>query len=220
MKRILMMGLMVLMLIFPGCGSSTVDTTFETDDAGNRVMIFREDKTIFPESLPCSVVYNDKNIILENVDFYQSQQDYSYSMFVVFTLDCSELDESQLHWLRESDLDTNVYLTHEKNGYDFDSLLCLGSLLENDIGKISFVYVTSFSKENRYDFAESDITVIVAAEQEELYVEDDHEAKYRNSLHYNVVVPEQISKDLEEIPQPLYDYVAKWLKNLANSLMP
>lgn len=216
MKKFLIIGLIALMLCSSGCSDSKDEVNKYIDTNGNFITEYKSDRTVFPEKLPYAIPYNDTEVIAENVDFYQSVTDFSHDMFVIVTLDCSKLDESQIHWLRKSDLEASVYLTHEKNSYDFSPLRLLGSLLYEDTNEISFVFVTSFLKENRYDFSGSEVVVSVTIQQEELFVEGELEMNYKEVMHYSIDL-EQIAKTEEDIPEPLHGYIGKWLQNAADS---
>lgn len=213
MKRFISIMLAILILCLSGCATNSTRTTYiqnATDAYGNHEMTSGNNHTIFPDRVPYDLTYNDKHITLENVEWYQCLANYSYCLYVVVTLDCKELDETQLHWLRESDLDVDTYLTHEKNENDFDRMSCLGSLLLKDNKKIQFVFISSIAKENRYEFENSDISVCVRATQEKCE-DDDSDSHMVEELHYEKHIDKDI-KSVEEIPQPLYDYIVKWLK--------
>ena len=184
-------------------------------------MTTKSETTCFPNNLPATAKYNDTYITVENVEFYQNLVDYSHNLFAVITIDVSELDETQIHWLRESDLDVSVYLTNEKNEYDFSSMPNLGSLLIKDQQKSYFVLTSSFLKENRYDFAGSEAAIIVTVTQEETYDHVSSDNKHydlnkKESVHYTTTVPDNIP-EAETIPNPLYKYVGEWLYDKAGA---
>lgn len=220
--RIILIAIIVLVIFVSGCthsSSSIYDSEWATDPSGNRVLVYEGSFTTFPDNLPADIQYNDSFVTVEKITFYQNSPKYSYNLFMVVTLNVSELDDSQIHWLRESDLDVIAYLTNEKNDYDFDRMSPLGSLLVEDQHKIHFVFTSSFLKENRYTFAGSEITLAIDLKQEETYEYvsskgDSYDKNVVQALHYTVAVPDSIP-EAETIPQPLYKYVAEWLNDKA-----
>ena len=184
----------------------------------------RRGTTIFPNTLPANVTYNDTHLTVKSINAYQSYTSYQYTLFLVITLDVSVLTDAQLHWLRESDMRVNAYLTSEANEDDFDSMPKLGSLLHADGKTLQVVLTSSFWDENRYDFSESEITLNIELKQEETYeyTGSDREVVDLNkthSLHYTVTLPKRLP-EAETISEPLYSYISDWLGDKADSLIP
>jgi len=214
--------LMALTLIFSAAcshpGSNANEYTFTEADDGASVMASERGATSFYDLLPAKVNYNGKNIILSSVDTYQMHIDskYSYVLYVIVTLDVGELEDDEIYWLRESDIDAAVYLTSESNDYDFDRMNVLGNVLITDQDIIQYVFTSSFWQENRYPFDNSEIDVAFNVKLEETYEHrsDDgeiHDIHKENGVHYSKVLPEGMPSP-EEIKQPLYGYIAKWLE--------
>lgn len=225
MKRLIALFLtLTLILALAACGSGSSDsgfkTTMTTDEYGNNVIEFEGCRTAMIDTLPYDLVYNNSHISLIDISFYENVADYSHNLFIVTTLDVSELSEEQLHWLRESDLDVNAYLTSENNGYDSTPASFLGSLYYTDTEKLIFVHTSSFGRENRYSFSGAELSLTVTVTQEETYEHkfDDGSTSNFNKeekLHYSGIVDENLP-DAETIEEPLYSYVVKWLRNEAD----
>lgn len=225
MKKVLSIFLSALMVVsFTGCSTSDTPsnrTTSYTDENGNFVIESGKGKDVRISEIPYEVPYNSKHFTLSSIDCYENRtSDYSYNLFVVVTLDIGELSDDEGHWLTNEDLNVNVYVTSEKNELNFDSLSSLGKIRWTDKKTIQIVKMSSTFHSNRYSFADSEIVVSVGATQEETY-------DYRNSngdvskLHkeekvtYKTTIASLIP-DAERIPEPLYSYVVKWLKEKAD----
>lgn len=223
MKKIIFCLLVTFALLLgvAAC-SSGADSEFTKDEFGNQVLSSDRGNTTFVEDIPYASKYNNTSVSLTEFGAYQNISNYSYNLFILITLDVSNLSDEELHWLRESDLEVNSYITSEDNGYDFDSMPELGNLLLTDSKELVFVFTTSFFKENRYDFSESKVCVAVSAKQEETYEYENSEGKV-SDLHKSEALQYTISLDAdlsspETIEQPLYEYIVKWLNNKANQL--
>lgn len=217
LKQALLLVIICCILFLSGCGNTEQLSTWTTDPSGNRVLSNQMGDTVFPDALPAHIAYNSSDIAVTDVAMYQSlsTQYYSYTLFLVVAIDVSNLDDAQRHWLRESDIEVNAYLTSEKNKYDFDSMSILGNLLITNQGIVYYVMTSSFFKDNRYDFAGSEITLSVNVKQEETY-------EYRNSsgdiqnlnkedgIHYSFDVGNDLP-DPDQISEPLYGYISEWL---------
>lgn len=220
-KRIISLFLCVFITItLTACttsANSSQDSTIETsyfDESGNRISIDKRGTTIFAESLPCSIDHNGTTVTMNGVTVYQSliEDFYSYYLYVVVELDVSNLDDAQIHWLRESDIAPYVFLTNEKNEYDFDSLHRLGNLLLEDSKIIYYVFTSSPFMDNRYDFAGSEMTISFGFTQEATYDSDESKLNCTNYLRHTLIVPDNLPSG-ETIPDPLYSYVSEWIRN-------
>ena len=169
-KRTIAVAFLALcLLVCSSCADSGPRHKSYEDENGNFVIESDGRKTVSVSELPASVPYNDKSISLTSVAFYQNCTNYSYSLFTVITLDVSALDDSEIHWLRNSDLDVDSYITCEANEYDFDSSYPLGNVLFTDSKELVFVEMSSLFKENRYGFEDSKVRVSVLVTQEDTY---------------------------------------------------
>lgn len=191
------------------------------DEFGNNVIERVNDRTVMVHDLPRSIPYNGNEISLMDVSFYENCPNFSHSLYIVITIDVSTLSEEEIHWLRKSDLSVNAYITNEANNYDFSSAVSLGNVFFTDTKQLIFVKTSSFSKENRHSFKSSDISTVIAVTQEETYEYKNSKGEISNlnkteTIHYTTTTGSQIP-DAESIEKPLYDYVAKWLYDNADS---
>jgi hypothetical protein len=212
--------LIVLILFISSCSDKGTDLSSYRDESGNFIIEREGRRSISPAKLPAGIPYNDSSISLEKVEFYQTCSNYSYTLFIIATLDVSSLTDTQLHWLRESDIKMMAYITSEKNGYDFERAPFLGSLLLTDSNELVFVTTSSFLKENRYGFEESDIVVALEVTQEETYVYKNSNGDTTNlnkieEISYKTTTGTEIP-DAETIGEPLYSYMADWLYSKAS----
>jgi len=222
MKKLFILLTTAVFLLCTACSQqSQNEITHSTTEDGNRVTISKSNTTVFFEELPAELSYNEKEISITSVSAYQgySKNSYSYVLFIIVRLDVENLEDDELHWLRESDLNMDVFLTSTENDYDFDRMNPLGNLLTADKNEICFVFTSSFFKENRHAFDGSKITVTQSVEIEETYeyVDNDndvHNLHKTNGLHYNMVLPNDMPSP-EEIEAPLYGWIAEWLSNEA-----
>lgn len=211
---------LILLLAFSGssCSDKNEKLSSYRDEDGNFVIEIEGRRSISPAKLPVEIPYNDSLIALEKVEFFQTCSDYSYTLFIIATMDISSLTDTQLHWLRESDLKMRAYITSEKNGYNFESAAFLGSL-SMDNNELIFVATSSFLEENRYGFEESDVTVALEVTQEEMYVHKNSDGNTTNlnkieEVSYKTTTDTEIA-DAEAIREPLYSYIADWLYSKA-----
>jgi len=220
-KQSLAIFLLTISLIFcSSCSGSNSDVESYKDENGNFIIETDGRRTVMTSDLPISVPYNEKSVTLTDVSCYQNNTDYSYNLFIVITLDVSNLDDSELHWLRESDMDVTSYITCEANDYDFDSASLLGNILWTDRKELVFVNTSSFFKENRHGFEGSELSTSISVSQEDTY-------EYKNSsgetsdlnktevITYEMTIGDAIT-DAEKIEKPLYDHIVDWLQSKAN----
>ena len=182
LKKIVSLFLGCCLLLLTGCGESEFTAQWSTDPSGNRVLINEWRTTAFPETLPANITYNGNRILVTDVDAYQDLlSDYSYCVYLVVEINVSGLDDAQIHWLRESDINVSAFLTSEKNKYDFNSMHELGNLLVTDEEVVYYVFTSSFFEENRYSFTEAEVTLAVDVTQEEVYQYVNDEGKARET---------------------------------------
>ncbi len=213
--------LLSLILLFSGCsnsGSSSI--IYSTDSVGNTVIENEGSRTTIVDELPYELQYNGVGIPIVDVSVYENKVNHSYHLFVVTTLDVSGLDEDSLHWLRHSDLDVHVYIEGGKNEYDFDTAPVLGSIYWTDVKQLVYVHTSSFFEENRYSFAESELTVTLIATQEEEYVHKTNDGRTielnkKEEVMYNTTLDGTIPHT-DDIDTSLADYIGEWLHNRAD----
>lgn len=163
-------------------------------------------------SLPHLIGYNEKNVSLCEVSPYQLKSGYTNKLLVIIKFDISELDEDELYWFKESDLDLCVIAFHEKNDITVGRCSLYGTLLF-DAGDLYYVY--DLSRDCRYDLSGVSLYVDVDLRQEETYsVENERgflvEKHIVNHIDYNVYQAETIP-DYYDMPSKLLPYVSKWV---------
>lgn len=228
MKKLLFL-LICLCVVLSGCGNSSFwsassqkpASTTATDDNGNTTRTENSGDTTIAENLPCAIKYNGKNVYLKSVDFYEHYDDggtYSYFLYCVVTFDVSELDNADVHWLQKEDADVYaLYNEPEKeNDTNFKHIGKLGSLFVEESGELLYAFAPSNFSAYRNSFGGKGYAVSMDLKQEETYeTTRNSELRKVNRITYFGDIPESMP-DSEEIPQPIYGYMAKWVKEQAD----
>lgn len=212
MKRLIVLLLVVIqMLVLCSCAHEKHEHRYEneTDKYGNTVFVDPMRRTAIIDKLPYDLKYNETSVALTDVKLYEMCPKYSHSLFIVVTLDVSDLDDAQLHWLLESDMSVKPYITCEKNGYDFKGADLLGKLHNIDNKTLEFVFTSSFTEENRHSFADSSISTTVCIKQEK-------DGSLDEALQYAMTVPSPVP-DFSEMDQVLLKFVPDWLQEKVDS---
>jgi len=211
----------LLALLFALCSCSAANSsgiTSYTAEDGSTVYESDNGTRFHCKSLPYDIPYNDTVVTLESIDYYEDSEDYSHNLYCVITLDVGALDDSQLHWLVESDLSITGVLSHEKNGYEnyirntdiTETYELIGgapkdtfmSFKQTAIGKenkIICLFTSDFSEENRYSFSGAEFSVSIDIDQDETYVYTSDDGETSNlhkscQLYYPSVVPDEITE--------------------------
>lgn len=230
MKKLLFL-LICLCVVLSGCGNPDLwtdsykdkipKTTYATDDNGNTTMTEKSGDTTIADNLPCAIKYNGKNVYLKSVDFYEHYDDggtYSYFLYCVVTFDVSELDNADVHWLQKEDADVYaLYNEPEKeNDTNFKHIGKLGSLFVEESGELLYAFAPSNFSAYRNSFGGKGYAVSMDLKQEETYeTPKSSELRKVNRITYFGDIPESMP-DSEEIPQPIYGYMTKWVKEQAD----
>ena len=228
MKKLLFL-LICLCVVLSGCGNSSFwsassqkpASTTATDDNGNTTRTENSGDTTIAENLPCAIKYNGKNVYLKSVDFYEHYDDggtYSYFLYCVVTFDVSELDNADVHWLQKED--ANVYALYnepeKENDINFTHIVKLGSLFIEESGELLYAFAPSNFSAYRNSFGGKGYAVSMDLKQEETYeTPKSSELRKVNRITYFGDIPESMP-DSEEIPQPIYGYMTKWVKEQAD----
>lgn len=173
-----------------------------------------------PKSLPYSLAYNGKQVVLDSVDAYEVQgEDYAHTLYIVTTITAADLTDEEFHWLISEDLDICTYITCEANEYDFSGAYLLGKCTDSDRKQITVVHISSPYDNCRYSFANSNISVSIQCSQKETYDWESEDGKtYKhhkiNELIYRFAAPSNI-QNAETIPEPIYSTIVKWLSEKA-----
>lgn len=221
--------LICIAMFLTGCGNSGFwsassqkpASTTATDDNGNTTMTGKSGDTTIADNLPCAIKYNGKNVYLKSVDFYEHYDDggtYSYFLYCVVTFDVSELDNADVHWLQKEDADVYaLYNEPEKeNDTNFKHIGKLGSLFVEESGELLHAFAPSNFSAYRNSFGGKGYAVSMDLKQEETYeTPKSSELRKVNRITYFGDIPESMP-DSEEIPQPIYGYMTKWVKEQAD----
>jgi hypothetical protein len=216
--RQLIAGLLAFLIVscFVGCsGANVTAETMPTDSSGNMMNVADSGTTTYAKNLPCPCDYNGSNIYLTSVDFYELySDDYTYTLFTIVRFDVSQLSESDLHWLREEDMDVYSLYRVSDDSYEFEHLGFRGSLLLTDTKELIYVFDSVF-EESRHSFAGKTIAITCNVTQEEEYQANSGNTVHSvNSISYSVNTPDVIDS-VDKIESILYSYIAKWLGEAA-----
>lgn len=207
----------VLCLFLFGCSSHkpTTNIEYQQNENGESVIVSNGSKTLMAKTLPAEIKYNDTSFSLASVDFYELYSNYQYYLYIVVTLDFTGMPDSDLHWLKEEDLSKMVLISSKDNDLDYSLAHVLGTLYDGE--KAYIVFTSSFFDSYRYSFVGSDISVSITAKQKDTYEYTNSKGKVSSlhkeeEVHYTHTISESLPS-AEDIPEPLYSYVVKWLNN-------
>lgn len=216
----IVISFMAVVVASCGSGATTPSSTHYIADNGDFVIESNGTHHVSSDTLPLAVGYNGKTIAITDVSFYQNVTNFSHNLFTVFYIDVSNLDDAEIHWLRESDLSTIVLVSNEANKYDYEHAPNLGSLLLTDSKELVFVSMTSTHDENRYSFDNSEVSVSLNVTQEEtyeyVYQGETKTANKQEEISYTASTGESLP-DPDTIENPLHDYIVKWLSDWAKA---
>ena len=238
MKKSILLILLVSVFMLCSCSSTSSSNSYTLEDG--TVVRESESGTDYTfKSLPFDIPYNDTFVTFESIEYYEDLLDYSHHLYCVITLDVSQLDDAQLHWLTESDLNISGALFHEKNKYDVylrdtgitssyaligmtdpDTYLCFMNSRIDSKNKLICIFTSDFSEENRYSFSGADFNVTIEISQDETYIytSSDGEASARpktNEATLFTVVPDEIPayKTMPRENRYAYSIVSKVIDN-------
>lgn len=217
MRKIIVLLLCAFLLV--GCSAKDWEeqTTTETQDG---VKIYDSDSgTSFDlEKLPYDMQYNDKILQYVSCEFYQEKSDenYTYTPYIIAKINVSGLDEETLHWFDE-DTFINVTLTSEKNeltGYDLYKTCVI-----DDGDYRYYIYSDNiFGDGYRYDFTEAHYSfdfVISQADKVTYELADNEHTDNRKMSYCYYGNTENNVKHLTEIGDEIwYKIKQKQLENL------
>lgn len=168
MKRILLIGAAALMLT--ACGSNTAtNVEMQTDADGNRMSTTKYSTTVFPEQLPVTLKYNDKEIKVSDFVVYQETVDYEHYLYAAVTIDASSLSDEDFHWLKEDDvISASAFVKGGENSIeDAASMTKLGQINYTDSREIKYGFLAGLHDTYKKGFDGSDISLMVDVEQKE-----------------------------------------------------
>ena len=155
-----------------GCGSVDYSVVPFTEEDGTRVEQGESGDTYFFESMPRTITYDEKEIKLSNISFYEDKLKHSYNLYVLVDFDMLDLTEDDIYWMeKERDLDVSVYVDDEDNRFDNETLSLLRKVRLSD-GTYRFAFCTSGVY--RYNLCGASCDVSIHMTQEDTY-------EYKNS---------------------------------------
>lgn len=214
MKKLTLL-LALLMVFCTSCTGTESDSksnsTSYKDENGNLIIENEGGRSVVVSKVPVSVPYNGKSITWTDISFYQDDSDDIYTLFIVTTFDVSELDDSELHQLSESDLSVDSNITCDANEYDFAPADSFGCVLMDNNTKLVIVESSSFSDVTIHGFENSGVNCRVSVTQEETYEYErtDGTQSERNKtekLSYNITTGNPIT-DFEKLEDPLHEHI-------------
>ena len=221
MKRVLTIVVALLLTLnLIACEDFSKDFESYYDENGNHVLVSDSGNSVFAEKIPADIPYNESKFSLAGVDVYEHYYSgyYEHALIVIVTLTMNELSESELHWLKEEDLDINIYVTCDDNLYDFDRLDYVGCCdYDNNVYK--YIYCTPFGDGSRYSFVGSEITTVVSAEQKATYDYTDSKGKTskcrkNEKLYFDSIVAENVP-GMDKMPTATQRYFGAWITSKA-----
>lgn len=220
MKRLISTIVLCFVIMFmASCASDAPSRQIadDTDSRGNRISYYGDEATTFPKSLPCDVFYNDTIVTLSSVDVFELYQNYEYYIFIIGSIDLSNLSDAEKHWLLEEDIDIDAYITSQKNKMDFESASALGTLHVTDKNTLYYVAISPVTKNCRHSFAEAKISFVLSVKQEETHDFTRKDGTIgsinnRNSIHYSFTLPAEL-QTTDAISDYLSKYITEWLKS-------
>lgn len=168
MKRILLLGTAALTLTACG-GNSATKIEMQTDADGNRVSTTKYSTTVYPDQLPVTLKYNDKEISVSDFVVYQETIDYEHYLYAAVTIDASTLSDEVFHWLTEDDvIDASAFVKGGDNEIEEAAMMMeLGQVNYTDSQQIKIGWLEGLDTVYKKAFDGSDISLMVDVKQEE-----------------------------------------------------
>lgn len=224
-KLVLYVLAISLMISATSCASGKKKSTsnMHTDEKGNVIFESDRGKDIIANSIPVQLQYNDKYVTLTQVLLYENHVGYSYNLFIVAVVNADDLDESDLHWFEEEDIDAFATITCSQNGYDHDMAREVGRLAFRGSNDYVFAFVSPFYKDNRHDFGGSEVKVTITLTQDDYYDYTNSEGltsklNKQNMLTYSVQAKNNLP-DVSTTNELLYEYIDTQLETLGHDIL-
>ena len=170
MKRLWSVLLVVCLTVsmMVGCGGQKVETKPETEVKSDVQLLYSNDSgdNYTVSTIPCSMEYNGKEIILDEAKVYESSSEHGYHVYASLGIDLKNLSEDDIYWLdNEEDLSANIYMSDDKNGIDFKRLNSLGSY---DDGSRR-IYMYYYLDEIHYELTNAEFSVDLSIKKSDTY---------------------------------------------------
>ena len=170
MKKALLIILALLVLTACGDGaySMTEQTEKETDADGNWIKRGEFYSTIYADKLPCVLPYNEKNIIVQKLNLYQTEYNYEHYLVAVADIDLSGLSNKDFHWIFEDkELEYHAFVDGGENKFELEQMGYLGAIRYTDTKMLKVGWIVGTFKKCRYGFDGTEVGITVSAKQKE-----------------------------------------------------
>ena len=179
--------------------------------ACSNTSVERGEKKTFDE-LPGEMKLNDSTLLLEDVSFYHTRNDYEWYVYATISIDISSLDEEEKHWLdkdaseiydSDKTVNANVYLTCEDNNLDFDDMMSFGY---SDVGDYRVYFFGSLDT-YKNSFDNSKVTASINIKQDDTYKSEDSsgsEYEQNTENRYTYYITDGV-KDVDDMPEDLLE---------------
>lgn len=199
-----------------GCRTKEYSVVPFTEEDGTRVEQDDRGDTYYLESLPRTIVYDDKEIILNSISFYEDKVDHAYAFYALVDFDMSNLTDDDIYWMQEDgDLDVSIHITDEENEFDFKDFSFLRKIHLSD-GTYRFAF--TLRDKYRYSLSNKSCSLIVYMTQggKYEYKSDDGEVseldKCDTYYYFGCPIPEQLDTS-DSIDEFTYNAMLEGFQN-------
>jgi len=196
----------IFVFILIGCDTNSY-TVEKTDDGGTIVYSSDYGTTYSYDELPINIEYNGNDIKCLYTEIYQEKAEHGYDIYVVASIDLSELSEDDIYWIgKDEELRISVLLTNKENDVEGVSMNELCMLENNNVRRIVFYLNDTY----RYTFANSCLstfTDIKKGKQTDTFI-------YKTIVSDNIKSTSEIGKDLLEEISAAFQRQIENLQNL------
>lgn len=218
MKKKLIMALLIVCVssyIF-GCHTKEYSVVPFTEEDGTRVEQGESGDTYFLKSLPRTIAYDDKEIVLNNISFYEDKTEHAYVLYALVDFDMSNLTDDDIYWMQEDgDLDVTIYMDDEDNEFDNESLSFLRKVHLTD-GTYRFAFWLGDSYRYSLSGKTCDLCVYINQGGKFEYKNDDGEIREldkRDTYYYfGCPIPEQLETS-DSIDEFTYNAMLEGFQN-------
>ena len=204
MKKKLLAFVLCLGLGLTGCGSEIAEVSTAFDEAGNYIHISNLRTTYSPVSLPYSVPYNESELIFDSVDVYQDKYNSEYQVYVLITLNTSNLTEDEYHWLCEEDIEyESCSIKSEENNFDED-LSYRGKITGDN--SLTLVFYNRNGYRNSVEGYDISAQIWIQQQEMATYENSEGEIAEGNRSHDVLLTFEDIKpQSTNDIPENIYN---------------
>ena len=170
------------------------------------------------KTLPFECPYNDTSFDLKEIGYYSFKDGKSQELAVVLTFDIKKLSDDDLEWLLD-DIESNIYLTNEKNGIDKRKMSRIGNLRYTDSKELLIIYVPNlWDGSNRFAFEDCHLDINMEIKQLETFVKNGEKVNRIEYVDYSTNITKDDITPLSEASGNLEDFVFKKLKEYVDNV--